>query len=393
MEQACCNPWRQESLPPRLTEPITSHATEARKLHRSLPEYQPTGLVTRPDLAAALGLGEVLVKDESTRFGLQAFKALGATYAIYRWLREKLPQRGQPCPPPGDFYRDSSWLEPDQFTFCTATDGNHGRGVAWVAQKLGQQAVIYMPRGTVPARVAAIRDLGAQAAVVDGDYDQAVAIAGQQAAQNGWQVVSDTSWSGYETVPGWIAAGYLTMFGEIDQQLEGRCPDAVIVPGGVGALAAAAAAHFHDSYGRHRPRLVCVEPVGADCLYRSIGSHEGNPTVVPDPFDSIMAGLNCGTPSPVAWPLLKHGFDSFVTIDDDYARRAMRMYFHASDGNKRVVSGESGAASLGALIAMTESDRLSQVRQSLGLGPVSTVLLLSTEGDTDPAAFQSIVQD
>jgi diaminopropionate ammonia-lyase len=254
-------------------------------------------------------------------------------------------------------------------TLTTATDGNHGRAVALMARRLGIPARIFVPAGTSESRIDAILGEGAACEVVDGTYDDAVATA----AATGDLVVSDTSWPGYETIPAWVIEGYATIFEEIDAQSDGVVPDLVLVPIGVGALAAATTQWYRC---RDLPvRLVGVEPESADCMLASVAA--GRIVEVPGPHRSIMAGLNCGWPSPIAWPWVSNGFDGFLAIDDGDARAGMRAL--AAEG---IVSGETGASGAGALLA---------ARDALDLTPDTTVLLLSTEGATDPEAWEAIV--
>jgi diaminopropionate ammonia-lyase len=361
-------------------------------LHQSLVEYRPTPLIELPALSDQLGVSRVLVKDEAQRFGLKAFKALGATYAIYRFLIRECEQKGRRLPPADSFYRAPEVLLPGRFTFCTATDGNHGRGVAWAARKLGQEAAIFMPGNTVPSRIDAIRSEGAQVTVINGSYDDAVMCARNEAERHGWQIISDTSWPGYEEIPRWIMAGYLTLFREVDSVLTGQDgPDVVFVQSGVGALAAAAAWHYERAAVHGSVRLVSVEPTDADCLLESAGSDTGEARSSYGRQMSIMAGLNCGTPSVVAWPLIRDRFDLFMTVTDDMCREAMRQYFRPLGNDPRIVSGESGAAGLAALLTLVQGRTCAELRQRLGLSGDSKVLLLNTEGDTDPLAFSRIV--
>jgi diaminopropionate ammonia-lyase len=336
---------------------------------------------------------QILAKDESHRFGLNAFKALGASYAVYRFLKQHLEAHGKSCPPASEFYRQEPPVPPGTFTFCTATDGNHGRGIAWIARKLRQRAVIYMPHGSVQARIENIKAEGAEVIVIDGNYDAAVSRAAADAEQNGWHIISDTSWPGYEEIPRWIMAGYTTMFREIHEPPSAwPMPDVVIVQAGVGALAAAAAWYYNRNAASNRPRLVSVEPTSAACLLESIQSQDGDPVQSRGKQDSIMAGLNCGTPSLLAWPIVKRGFDLFVSVSDDYGIRAMQSLFHPQGNDKRIVSGESGAAGLAALLALVAEESLALARSHLGLDTNSTVLLLNTEGDTDPDHFHQRVR-
>ncbi len=314
--------------------------------HRQLPAYAPTRLVEAPLLAKEAGVRRVVVKDESNRMGLPAFKILGASWATYRAL---LDHTGRP---PGTPLDD---LAGTAVRLTAATDGNHGRAVAVMARRLGIPARIFVPAGTTRNRIDAITGEGAECVVVDGTYDDAV----EAAAATGDLVVSDTSWPGYEQVPQWVIEGYTTIFEEVD-----IVPDVLVVPIGVGALAAAVAQWYRC---RDLPvRLVGVEPVDADCVLASVAA--GEPVEVPGPHRSVMAGLNCGRPSLVAWPWVHGGFDAFLAIEDAWALDGMEAL--ARDG---VTSGESGAAGAGALLADPVFVAGSED---------ATVLLLSTEGRT-----------
>ena len=361
------------------------------EVHQSLPEYAPTPIKSLDKLALALGLGRIIVKDEAQRFGLNAFKALGASYAVYKWLADRCSQRGTPVPLPRRLFSGNAPETVGDVTFCTATDGNHGRGVAWVARKLGRTANIYMPIDTVPARIDAIKQLGADVIVVAGNYDDAVKECTENATSHGWQIVSDTSWPGYTEIPRWIMAAYTTIFREIDQQSNNTPLSVIIIQGGVGALAAAAAWYYNRSELDFKPLLICVEPMAADCLTQSIETVDGKPITVPTPTSTIMAGLNCGTPSLVAWPFIRSGFGGFVVINDELCRDAMRKYYSPLPSDPQIVSGESGAASLAALLAICKLPSLDHARRSLSLTEQSTVLLINTEGDTDPVSFRNIV--
>ncbi|MCU1375950.1 MAG: threonine dehydratase [Actinomycetia bacterium] len=345
--------------------PACPEVTGVAEFHRGLPGYAPTPLREAPELAAAAGVGRVLVKDESNRMGLPAFKILGASWATYRALLEHLDL------PLGTPLDD---LVGTDVVLTTATDGNHGRAVAFMAKRLGIPAKIFVPAGTTDARIDAILGEGATCTVVDGSYEDAVATA----AATGDLVVSDTSWPGYETVPAWVIEGYATIFEEIGDVV----PDVVLVPLGVGALGAAVT-QWYRCRGL-ATRLVGVEPDDADCVLASVAA--GEMVEVPGPHRSIMAGLNCGRPSPVAWPWVSNGFDGFLAIDDDAARAGMRAL--AAEG---IISGETGAAGAGALLTVTAGKGDDDAVEALSVGPDSTVLLLSTEGATDPEAWEAIV--
>jgi diaminopropionate ammonia-lyase len=353
-------------------------------LHRRLPGYAVTPLHDTPTLASANGVAKVWVKDESSRLGLPAFKLLGASWAAYRALVARLGRDPAPGADIDELRRAFAPLRP--LTLATATDGNHGRAVARMAALLGLDADVYVPRGTAAARVAAIEGEGARVTVVDGDYDHAVAAAAGTAGDRRL-AIQDVGWPGYEQVPSWVVEGYATIFWEVDDQLAAAGeagPDVVVVPVGVGGLAAAAVRHWRHQDRRGPPRLLGVEPLAAACVLRSLEA--GRIVTVPGPHDSIMAGLNCGTPSLVAWPLLRAGLDAVVAVADERARQAMRDLAGAG-----VVAGETGAASLAGLAEATGGPHAGELRRVLGLGPASRVLLLCTEGATDPEAYRRIV--
>jgi diaminopropionate ammonia-lyase len=353
----------------------------ALQVHRRLPCYRATPLVDCPELATALGVAQVWVKDESSRLGLPSFKMLGASYAAYRELCHL--RGGEPHW--SDLAELRAALAPlGALTLTAATDGNHGRAVARTARTLGYGSRIYVPAGTAAARITAIESEGAPVTVIDGDYDEAVRQCAAGAAE-GCLVISDTSWPGYEQIPAWVIDGYATMFWEVDGQLPEDAPiDAVALPVGVGALASAAVRHFRGRIRAGRTRLVGVEPVGSDCVGQSVRA--GHPVIVPGPHTSIMAGLNCGTPSRLAWPLVERGLDVLVAIDDERAREAMRMLARAG-----IVAGETGAAALGGLLALRDGRHGPQVIKAAGLRPDARILVISSEGATDAAAYEQIV--
>lgn len=385
------NPRAQNQ--PQWDDNITApfQADDIASLHRSLPGYSPTPLVKLSNLARELGTGSLYVKDESHRFDLKAFKSLGASYAIFHFLKEKWETAtGTPFTPEffhSEHYRDRL----GSFTFCTATDGNHGRAVAWTARLLGEKAVIYMPADSAAARAEAIHSEGAEVVLLGGSYDDCVSRAQQEAAKHGWQVISDTSYAGYSEIPRYIMAGYTTMFREIDDALTEpeREFDFIFVQAGVGALLAAAAWYF-TATRKKRPKVIAVEPTQAACVAESIRA--GNLHTATGSQKTIMAGLNCGTVSLIAWPFIESGVDAVLTIGDDHARVAMRKYYYPNDNDPKIISGESGAAGLGALLALRNEPSLAEARNELGLIESSKILLLNTEGDTDPVAFLRIVE-
>lgn len=369
------------------------NCTDMLEFHRSLPAYRPTPLQRLPKLARQLGLGELMVKDESDRFGIKAFKALGASYAMYRFLGEQWRRRFDSPFSPAVFQDRNALAALGPFTFCAATDGNHGRAVAWTARMLGQKAVIFMPADSVPARVQNIRSEGAEVVLVEGTFDLCVERCAAQAARNGWQAVSDTAYAGYWDIPGWILLGYTSIFRELEEILHqpgDPAVDTVILPAGVGGLAAAGAYYYASRYGVDRPALICVEPVSCDCFLESVRFGKGLPLPTRGRQNSIMAGLNCGVPSPLAWPIVRDCYDLFLAVGDEYAEQAMRRYRYPLSGDPQIVSGESGASCMAALLALTGNDKLAAARSRLPLNRNARVLLLNTEGDTDPVNYQKI---
>jgi diaminopropionate ammonia-lyase len=366
MTEILANPLRSRDID------ALSRRSEALAFHRRLPGYRPTPLVPAPDLADGLGLGRLWVKVESSRLGLPSFKVLGASWATYRLLLAELAAIGVEKPAWSDIHELRAGVAPlGALTLAAATDGNHGRAVAHMARLLGLSARIFVPDDMVPARISAIESEGADVIVVRGSYDDAVRAS---AAEPGVLVVSDTSWEGYVDVPAWVIEGYGTIFAEVDAQLDGAIPDVVVVQMGVGALCAATVAAYAGS-----SRVVAVEPESAACGLRSAAA--GTPVTVPGPHPSIMSGLNCGNVSLVAWPAVAAGVDVFLAIDDGDIAPAMRDL--AGIG---VEAGETGAAGLAGLRALVDA------------GPDSgvdlrgrSVLLLCTEGATDPVAYERIV--
>ena len=329
---------------------------EVLAFHQNLPGYAPTPLVELPALAGELGVGRVFVKDESSRFGLPAFKALGASWAIHRALQER--------------------TDDGPALLVTATDGNHGRAVARTARTLGHRALVFVPRGVHPDAVRAIADEGATVTEVDGDYDTAVARAAEAATgAPGAVLVQDTAWNGYETIPGYVVEGYSTLVREVDVQLADRSagvPDLVVVPVGVGSLAQAVVTHYRSSPEGGPPALLSVEPDTAACVLASLRA--GAPTFV-ETGHTVMAGLNCGTVSSLAWPYLRGGLDAAVAVTDGAAVTAARDL--AALG---IHAGPCGAASLAGARAALLTGAADAPRAALRIDTGSVVVLLSTEG-------------
>jgi len=365
-------------------------AERVRAFHASLPVYQPTALRRLDSLAGRLGLAALFVKDESTRFGLNAFKGLGGSYCVGRLLAKQAGvaeddltfERLQ---------RDDVREVAQALTLVTATDGNHGRGVAWTARELGSAAVVYMPKGSSQERLENIRALGAQAQITDVNYDDTVRFAAQRANERGWVLVQDTAWEGYEEVPTWIMRGYTTLALEITEQLDGEAPTHVFLQAGVGAMSGAIAAFFADCYRESRPVVVIVEPNAADCVYRTAEADDGALHKVDGDLATIMAGLSCGEPCTIGWEMLTRFADHFVSVPDEVAEEGMRVLASPGEGDDPIVSGESGAVTTGLVVELMANDSLVELRDAIGLGPKSKVLCISTEGDTDRESYRRIV--
>jgi diaminopropionate ammonia-lyase len=350
-------------------------------------------LKSLPNLAAMIGVGGIWVKDESARLDLRSFKVLGGSFAIYRFIKSRLGLDE------ADLSFAELMSEPvraklGQMTFAAATDGNHGRGVAWAANRLGGKAVIYVHKDTSQARIKAIESNGATVKVIDGTYDDAVRQINLDAQQNGWQVISDTSWEGYEEIPTWVMQGYTTLLAEAQEQLAAQGlikPTHIFVQAGVGALAAATIGFYHKLFGPDQPISVVVEPDKAACLCESAKIGDGQPHPVGGDLQTIMAGLACGEPSPVAWKILWDRADVFVTCPDYVAAKGMRVYAVPLKGDPFIISGESGAVTLGALMFMAEFAEFAPLKALLKLDRNSQVLLINSEGNTDPDYFRRIV--
>ena len=352
----------------------------------SWPGYAPTPLVELPALARSLGIGAIHYKDERGRFGLRSFKALGGAYAVANVLRKRVAAAtGRNDIGSRDLLSGEFASIVGQATVTCATDGNHGRSVAWGARLFGCRCVIFVHEHVSQGRRDAIAKYGAEVREVKGNYDDAVRHAAATAKAEGWTVVSDTSYPGYRDIPLDVMHGYGVMAAEIEQQMA-EPPTHVIVQAGVGALAAAVCASFWQHWGERRPRFVTVEPVHADCVYRSVEA--GRPVVVAGTLDTVMAGLACGEVSELAWEILHGGVNVAAAIGDEYALQAMRRLASPAGGDSPIVAGETGGAGLGVLLAARDDDHL---RQVLALDADSRVLLLGSEGDTDPAIYREVV--
>lgn len=350
------------------------------------PGYAPTPLRKLPALAAQLGLAGLDYKDEGNRFGLKSFKALGGAYAVYRLLATAIERHNGGEPVKAADVLSGRWREvAKDITVTCATDGNHGRSVAWGAQLFGCRCVIYIHATVSEGRGAAIAKYGAEVIRVAGNYDDSVRHADAQAKANGWTVVSDTTYEGYRAIPIDVMHGYGVMSREIVEQVGDQLPTHVLVQAGVGAFAASVAAAFWIAWGARRPKLIVVEPTEADCYLRS--AMAGHPVAVTGALDTVMAGLACGEVSPAAWEIVSAAASTYVAIDDRFALEGVRAFANPNGGDPAIVSGETGASGLAAMLA---AQTLPALRDRMGIEPDSRVLLLGSEGDTDPEIYRQI---
>ncbi|EHU1904674.1 diaminopropionate ammonia-lyase [Acinetobacter baumannii] len=364
-------------------------ASKVRNLHRKIEGYQPTPLVSLEYLAKKLGLKNILVKDESQRFGLNAFKVLGGSYALAKLLAEKLNIDMNQFD-----LKNIKTLLKEPVVFTTATAGNHGTGVAWAAREMGQKAVVFMPKGAANTSVERIKALGADCIITDVNYDDTVRLANQTAHENGWLLVQDTAWDGYETIPTWISQGYMTMADEAVEQLnefKDLVPTHIMLQAGVGAMAGGVLGYLVDALGVQNFKAIVSEPVTADCVYQSAQDKSGQLIAVDGDLNSIMAGLACGEVNPITWPILKDCTFAFAKVEDSIAATGMRILGNPLKGDEPITSGPSGAINLGLLYALSNSPDQASLKESLGLNEESVVLIFSTEGDTNTDLYRKVV--
>lgn len=371
------------------------YARDARKFHSHIPNYHMTPLVALPNLARILGVGGIYVKNEAKRLQMNSFKVMGGSYAIYRLVKQILGREDEDL--------SFEYLTGEEchkalgdVVFCSATDGNHGRGLAWACQQLKHPCKIYVHSETSQPRIDAIKHFGAEVTVVAGNYDDAVRQAAEDAAANGWYVVSDTSWPGYEEIPTWIMQGYNSIMLEAQEQFTGLGivkPSHVFVQAGVGAMAASVVGFYSAMFPEDPPLFVVVEPDKAPCIYESIAAGDGKCHSVKGDLDTIMAGLACGDPSPIAYEILRDNADIFIQVPDNVAARGMRILGCPLQGDPMVISGESGAVPLGTLFALLTDEISPELKAALNLNEDSTIFMINTEGNTDPIEFRRIIWD
>ena len=369
---------------------------KANEFHRSFPQYSVTPLQNLSSLAKYLGVKNIFCKDESYRFGLNAFKVLGGSYAMGRYIAKELGRDISELPY-NVLSSDKLREEFGQATFFTATAGNHGRGVAWAANRLGQKAVVRMPMGTTKSRFDNIAKEGATVTIEEVNYDDCVRMAAAEAAKTEHGIiVQDTAWDGYEEIPSWIMQGYGTLVLEADEQLKEmgvERPTHVFVQAGVGSLAGAVVGYFAHKYKDNQPVMAVCEASAADCLYRSAVAKTGNLVNVTGDLQTIMAGLACGEGNTIGWDILKNHVDVFASCPEWMSAKATRIYANPLEIDPHIVSGESGSVPLGFCFTALHDEDAKDLKEALKLDENSVVLVISTEGDTDPVRYREIVWD
>lgn len=392
--------WVKNKMPKtedlQLSVMALDNVAKARAFHRSFPQYSVTPLAQLRGMADFLGLKHLFVKDESYRFGLNAFKVLGGSFAMARYIAEQL---GKDVSQVDYHYLTSAKLREEfgQATFFTATDGNHGRGVAWAANKLGQKSVVLMPKGSVKSRFDNIAKEGADVTIEDVNYDECVRRANALAEQIEHGVmVQDTAWDGYEKIPAWIMQGYGTMASEAAEQLKAagvERPTHIFIQAGVGSLAGAVQGYFSNLFPDCEPTVVVMEAQAADCLYQGAKAADGDFRIVEGDLQTIMAGLACGEPNTISWDILKNHSAFFVSCPDWVSAKGMRMLSAPIKGDPQVISGESGAVGMGLIAALMTDPTDEELKNAIRLDENSSVLMFSTEGDTDPENYRKVVWD
>ena len=372
------------------------NVTKANEFHKSFPQYSVTPLQKLSALASYLGVKGIYCKDESYRFGLNAFKVLGGSYAMGRYIAKELGRDISQLPY-NVLSSDKLREEFGQATFFTATDGNHGRGVAWAAKRLGQKAVVRMPKGTTKTRFDNIAKEGAEVTIEKVNYDDCVRMAAAEAAKTEHGIiVQDTAWAGYEEIPSWIMQGYGTLVLEADKQLKENGvdrPTHVFVQAGVGSLAGAVVGYFAHKYKENPPVMVVCEASAADCLYRSAVQADGNLVNVTGDLQTIMAGLACGEGNTIGWDILKNHVTVFASCPDWMSAKATRIYANPLENDPHIISGESGSVPLGLAYTALHDEDAKDLKEALKLDENSNILVISTEGDTDPVRYREIVWD
>ena len=370
-------------------------AKEVRNFHSSMKEYAPTDLKELSCLSRELGIRSLCVKDESTRFGLKAFKGLGGSYAVFRVVCRELGL--DPFTVTMDDLKKEEYADAvSKMVFVTATDGNHGKGISWAAGLLGCESHVYMPKGSVEVRAQAIRDAGtAEVIITDMSYDDTVRFVADLAEKNGWYLMQDTSKDETDEVPKWIVQGYLTMVGEALEQMKEQGydrPTHVFLQAGVGSMAGAVAGALACAFGEEKPIIAIVEPTEVACIFESARIDDGCAHPSTGTEETMMAGLNCAEPCETVWPVLRDLCEFYITCPDDVTAYGMRLLAHAKGDDAPIVSGESGAVTTGLAAMIAGDPTYGELKEMMGIDEHSVILTFSTEGDTDPENYKKITK-
>lgn len=382
-----------QNLPDQIKNYSVNEINKVHHFHASMPQYDETPLYSMKSLSEMLGLSEIYIKDESRRFGLNAFKGLGVSYAMAKYFAGILDIDLNTL-----VFREllEKVAAIPKITFATATDGNHGKGVAWASEIFGQQGKVYLPKGTAQSRLDAVLDFDAEGYITERNYDDLVQGVSKLAEENGWVHIQDTAWEGYTELPQLIMQGYTTMISEVNEQLTATALKDithVILQAGVGSFAASVAAAVYNFTLENMPKIIIVEASKADCLYQSANSATGEPRRVQGDLDSMMAGLACGEPNPKAWEILKSISDHFISCADDISAKGMRVLGNPTGQDEKVVSGASGAVPVGFLYEVMNNEVYADLKEGLKLDRNSKILMINTEGNTDPVNYRRIVRE
>ena len=362
---------------------------EAINYHKSFKEYSETKLYCLKNYSKKIGVKNVFVKDESSRFGLNAFKVLGASFAIGKYIGKMVNKDISEIS--SNYLKSGKWKDKlGNITLVSTTDGNHGRGVAWTAKQLNVPCRIYMPKGSTENRLRNITDLGAYGEITEYNYDDTVRMVNDLAKENGWTIVQDTAWKGYEDIPKWIMKGYSTLAKEVIKQIGDNIPTHIFLQAGVGAFAGVMASVFTETYVEKAPKIIIVEPHNAACFYESAVNNKC--TAVSGDLKTIMCGLACGEPNPIGYEILSKYSDVFLSVSDEMTKRGMRLLNKPLKEDTKIISGESGAVGMGVLDEIMTNSDYDELKKFLELNENSNVLIISTEGNTDPDVYKSIIE-
>lgn len=363
---------------------------EAINYHKSFAEYSETKLHCLKNYSKKIGVKNVFVKDESSRFGLNAFKVLGASFAIGKYIAKSINKDISEVT--FDYLKSGEWKKIlGDITLVSTTDGNHGRGVAWTAKQLNVPCRIYMSKGSTLNRLKNITDLGAYGEITEFNYDETVRLVNKMAKENGWTIVQDTAWEGYEDIPTWIMKGYSTLAKEVIKQIGNNIPTHIFLQAGVGAFAGVMASVFTETYLEKPPKIIVVEPKNAACFYESALNNKC--TAVGGDLKTIMCGLACGEPNPLGYDILSRYSDMFLSVSDEMTKRGMKILNKPINDDVKIISGESGAVGMGVLDEIMTNPEYDDLKNNLQLNDDSNILIISTEGNTDPDVYKSIIEE